>query len=187
MGAAGVLDRMRWPRFVAAIVVCLAVAAPLCAQKEKRHPLTEAEADKIAEAGINPNERVTLYTKFLNEHADTIKSLTNRSHTPARAQHLDNELLDFTALMDELGDNLDVFSERHADIRASLKALNEATPRWQGILRTLAGEPGFDLSRKEAIESGEDLADQAKRLLTEQTDYFKQHPDEAGQDRAEPK
>jgi hypothetical protein len=43
------------------------------------------------------------------------------------------------------------------------------------------------LARKEAIESGEDLADQAKRLLSEQTDYFAQHKDEQGQDRAEPK
>jgi hypothetical protein len=54
-------------------------------------------------------------------------------------------------------------------------------------LRALAGEPGFSLARKEAIESSEDLSDQAKRLLQEQTDYFKLHPDEAGQDRAEPK
>jgi len=54
-------------------------------------------------------------------------------------------------------------------------------------LRALAGEPGFDVARKEAIESGEDLAGEAQRLLQEQTDYFKQHPDEVGQDRWEPK
>jgi hypothetical protein len=89
--------------------------------------------------------------------------------------------------MDELGANLDVFSDRKADIRKSLKPLTEATQRWLGILRALAGEPGFDLARKEAIESGEDLAEQATRLLQEQTDYFKLHKDEAGQDRAEPK
>ena len=45
----------------------------------------------------------------------------------------------------------------------------------------------LDLARKEAIESGEDLADEAKRLLTEQTEYFKLHKDEKGQERAEPK
>jgi hypothetical protein len=55
------------------------------------------------------------------------------------------------------------------------------------MLRALAGEPGFSLARKEAIESGEDLAAQADRLLKEQTDYFNQHPDEKGQDRWEPK
>ena len=89
--------------------------------------------------------------------------------------------------MDELGSNLDVYSDRKADIRKALKNLNEAAPRWLGILRALAGEPGFDVARKEAIESGEDLADQAKRLLTEQTEYFNQHKQEQGQERAEPK
>ena len=98
-----------------------------------------------------------------------------------------NALQDFTALEDELGDNLDIYSDRKADIRKSLKGLTEATPRWQGILRALAGEPGFDLARKEAIESGEDLSDQARRLLQEQIDYFKLHHDEKGQDRAEPR
>ena len=66
-----------------------------------------------------------------------------------------------------------------------IKNLNDAAPRWLGILRALAGEPGFELARKEAIESGEDLADQAKRLLTEQIDYFNEHKDEKGQERAE--
>jgi hypothetical protein len=160
---------------------------PLPAQKEKREPLTAAQVEEIREAGIYPDDRVNLYTKFLNEHADTIKGLTSRGKSPSRAQHLDNELQDFTALMDELGSNLDVYSERKSDIRKSLKALNESTSRWLGILRALAGEPGFDVARKEAIESGEELADQAKRLLTEQTDYFAQHKDQQGQDRAEPK
>jgi hypothetical protein len=174
-------------RCFAAILLCLLFAAPLAAQKQKREPLTDVQIDKLAEAGIDPNARVALYTQFLNEHADAIKSLTNRAKSSARSSRLNDALQDFTALMDELGDNLDVLSDRKADIRISLKTLTEATPRWQGILRALAGEPGFDLARKEAIESGEDLSDQARRLLQEQIDYFKLHPDEKGQDRAEPK
>ena len=172
---------------VPAIFLCLLFAAPLGAQKEKREPLTEAQVEKIAEAGIDPNARVVLYTQFLNEHADAIKAMTNRAKSDARSSRLNGALEDLTTLMDELGDNLDVFSDRKADIRKSLQALADAAPRWQGILRALAGEPGFDLSRKEAIEAGEELSDQAKRLLQEQVDYFKQHPDEIGQDRGEPK
>ncbi|HEV2484155.1 MAG TPA: hypothetical protein VGT08_01375 [Terracidiphilus sp.] len=149
--------------------------------------MTEAQVEKIAEAGIDPNQRVALYTQYLNEHADAIKALTNRAKSDARSSRLNDALEDLTTLMDELGDNLDVFSDRKADIRKSLQALADAAPRWQGILRALAGEPGFDLARKEAIESSEELSDQAKRLLQEQADYFKQHPDEVGQDRAEPK
>ena len=174
-------------RCFSAIFLCLLFAVPLFAQKQKREPLTEAQVEKIAEAGIDPNARVVLYTQYLNEHADTIKSLTKRAKSDARASRLDEALQDFTALMDELGDNLDVYTDRKADIRKSLKSLTEATPGWQTTLRALAGEPAFNLARKEAIESSEELSDQAKRLLQEQTDYFKQHPDEKGQDRAEPK
>lgn len=172
---------------VSVLLACVAFCQIVFAQKEKREPLTGPEIEQIREAGIYPADRIALYTKFLNEHADTIKKLTDRAKSNARSQRLDGELQDFTALMDELGSNLDVYSERKADLRKGLKPLTESTPRWLGILRALAGEPGFDLARKEAIESGEDLADEAKRLLTEQTDYFAQHKDEAGQERAEPK
>jgi hypothetical protein len=174
-------------RRLAAFLLALSVAAGLSAQKEKREPLTDAQVEQIAQAGIDPDARISLYTKFLNERAEVIKGLTNRASSEARSQRLDNELQDFTALMDELGSNLDMYADRKADIRKALKSLSEATPRWLGIVRALAGGGGFDLSRKEAIESGEDLDDQAKRLLAEQTDYFNLHKDERGQDRAEPK
>jgi len=169
------------------MVASLLLTAPLNAQKQKREPLTEAQIEQIREAGIDPDGRVSLYAKFLNEHADVIKGLSGRVRSPARSRRLDDELQDFTALMDELGANLDVYSDRKADIRKALKPLPDSVQRWLGMLRALAGEPGFDLARKEAIESGEDLAEQATRLLKEQTDYFEQHKDERGQDRAEPK
>jgi hypothetical protein len=190
--SAEVSSLMRPVRFLVPLLIWPLVAASLAppsllAQKDKPEPLTEAQIEQIREAGVDPNERVSLYTKFLNEHADTVKSLTNRSKSLSRAHRLDEELQDLTALMDEFGSNLDLYSDRHADIRKALKPLTEATERWLGILRTLSGEPGFDLARKEAIESGEDLADQSKRLLAEQTEYFNLHKDERGQDRAEPK
>jgi hypothetical protein len=165
----------------------LALAIPLLAQKEQRQPLTEAQIDQIREAGIYPDDRIKLYTKFLDERADTIKGLTPRGHSSARTKRVDNELQDLTALMDELGSNLDQYGERKADMRKSLKPLTESTQRWLEVLNALPTEPGFDLSRKEAIDSGKDLADQANQLLKEQTDYFNVHKDEKGQDRAEPK
>lgn len=178
---------MRALRCFALILACFLAAAPLRAQKQKREPLTDAQVEEIREAGIDPAERIKLYAKYIDEHVDTIKKLTNRSRSDARARRLDNELLDLAALMDEMGENLDQYADRKADLRKALKPLSEAAPRWLNTLRALAGEPPFDLSRKEAIESGDDLADQATRLLQEQTDYFNQHKDEAGQQRAEPK
>lgn len=182
-----VSQSMRVSRLSFAALMLLLAIAPLQAQKQQREPLNAAQIEKIREAGIYPSDRIKLYTQFVDERAATIKGLTNRSKSAARAHRLDDELQDLTALMDELGSNLDVYSERHADIRVSLKPLAEASQKWLGILRALAGEQGFDLSRKEAIESGQDLADQAERLLSEQTDYFNLHKDEKGQERAEPK
>ncbi len=104
-----------------------------------------------------------------------------------RSQRIDDELQDFTALMDELGSNLDQYGDRKADLRDALKILNQDCPKWVSILKSLPGEPEFDVARKESIESGEDLADQASRLLNEQTAYFLAHKDEKNQQRAEPK
>ncbi len=174
-------------RTLASILFCLLLAAPLVPQNERRNPLTDEQAQQIAEAGIDPAARVDLYVKFLNERSDTIKDLIKRAKSSSRARRIDDELQDFTALMDELGDNLDVFSERKADLRKSLKGLNESIQRWQGVLHDLPSEPVFELSLKEAVESVSDLADQTKQITSDQEAYFKAHPDEKGQDRAEPK
>jgi len=174
-------------RTTAAILVSLLVSAPLAAQKDKPEPLTAAQQDQIAEAGIDPVARVGLYVKFLNDDSDTIKGLTPRAHSQARVRRLNDELENFTALMDELGDNLDVYSERRADIRKALKGLNEGIAGWQAVLHGLPSEPGFELSLKDALDSVGELSDQAKQITSDQDAYFKAHPDEKGQDRWEPK
>ncbi len=174
-------------RTLAAILFCLLLVAPLAAQRQKPEPLTEAQQEQIAEAGIDPVARVGLYVKFLDDRSDTIRGLIKRIKSPARSQRLDGELQNFAALLDELSDNLDVYSQRKADIRKSLKVLNEGIARWQGVLHDLPSEPGFELSLKEALASIGDLADQAKQLTADQEAYFKAHPDEKGQDRYEPK
>jgi hypothetical protein len=163
------------------------VPSSAAAQKQKRDILTEAQIEKIREAGIDPNERIKLYTEYVNDHVNTVRSLINRGKSDARARRLDGELQDVADLMDELGSNLDEYSDRHADIRRALKTLADESQHWLTTLKALAGEEPFDLSRKEAIETGEDLTDQAQRLLREQTDYFALHKDEKGQERAEPK
>jgi len=161
------------------------VSAP--AQHARTASLTETEIDQVREAAVFPSERVQLYTKFLDERAKKIKDLSGRPKSSQRVLKMDEALQDFTALMDEAGSNLDQYSDRHSDIRKGLKPLTEATPRWLTMLRMIPGESGFDLARKEAIESGEELADQAKRLLQEQETYFASHKDENGQERNDDK
>ena len=174
-------------KFACIALVLISVAPTLLvAQHPRREVLTGTEIEAVRETAIFPMERVKLFTRFVEERAAHIRDLTGRPRSPQRAEKLDSVLQDFTALMDELGSNLDVYSDRHSDIRKALKPLTEATPKWLNILRTLAGEPTFDLARKEAIESGEELADQATRLLHEQDEYFATHKEEKGQERQDP-
>jgi len=165
------------------VLFLLSFSVCLYAQHPRTAALSETETEQVAEAAVFPNERVKLYTKFLDERADKIKDLSHRPKSAQRVLKLDDALQDFTALMDEMGSNLDQYSDRHSDIRKALKSLTDETPHWLNILRVLPGESGFDLARKEAIESGEELADQATRLLHEQDDYFATHKDERNQER----
>jgi hypothetical protein len=157
------------------------------AQHEKREPLTEAQVIEIREAGLYPADRIRLYTKFLDEKAEKIKALAKRGRSINRTQALDDQLQDFTALMDELGSNLDQYSERKADLRRAMKPLVESSAKWMVILHALAGEPGFDVARKDAIESADEISAEAARIQTEQESYFATHKDERGQERSEPK
>ena len=175
------------PRILlASAILALLVTAPLSAQHPRRETMTASEIEEVRESAIFPLQRVKVYTRITEEHAARVKDLAGRPRSQQRTQRLDDALQNLTSLMDELGSNLDVYSDRHSDIRKALKPLAEAVPRWLTILRVLPGESGFDLSRKEAIESGEELADQATRLLHEQEDYVATRKDERGQDREDP-
>lgn len=180
------LETMRPSQLLPALLFLLIATPSLWGQKHVRDPLTPAQADQIAQAGIDPTERVHLYNKFLDEHADAIKALAKRADTPARNNHLASDLEDFANLMDELGSNLDVYSDRKADIRKALKPLNQSIQRWQAVLNGLPSESGFDLARTDALDSSNDLADQAKQLMEDQDKYFKEHKDQAGQERQLP-
>lgn len=162
--------------------IFLVAAAPAPAQRQVRDPLTQAQADQIAQSGIDPVERVHLYTKFLEEHADEIKATAKRADTPARNQKLASNLEDFADLMDELGSNLDVYSDRKSDIRKALKPLNDDIPRWQSMLNGLPSESEFDLARTDALDSSNDLSDQAKQMMQDQDKYFAAHKEESGQE-----
>jgi len=175
----------RW--FISALCLLVIPAfKPLQAQKDKRDPLTPAQQEQIAEAGIYPDERLSLYTKFANERINRIEGLGKRTES-GRGKRLDSEIQDFTALVDELASNLDTYGDRKADIRKSLKGLNEDLPKWQAILGGLPRDPVSEIARRDATEALGDLVEDAKRYAAEQDAYFKEHKDAAGQEREEPK
>jgi hypothetical protein len=166
-------------------LLLLSTAPPIYSQRDQREPLNATQQEQIAEAGIDPDARVALYTKFTNEHAQTIEGLGKR-HEAGRGRRLDGELQDFASLIDELASNLDEYGDRKADMRKALKALNEDLPRWQAILRGLPNDSAYEVSRNDAGDALKDLTDQAKKITADQDAYFKEHKDAKGQDREEP-
>lgn len=177
---------MKASRTVFALALCAGLASAVGAQSDRRQTLTPDQVEKIREAGIDPNLRIALYTKFVDERADTLKKLSPHASSPSAAGQIDNDLQDFTSLMDELGSNLDQYGDRKADLRPALKKLNETIPKWLALLQALPAGSRFDESRKEALEACQDLSSDAKQLETEQIAYFKVHKKDKGQEREEP-
>lgn len=172
---------LRW--LVVLLVLCS--TRLLSAQANQADPLTDAQQQAIAEAGIDPAARIDLYTKYINDRADTIKRLIPRSES-ARDQRIDNELQAFSSLIDELASNLDEYGGRKADLRKALKPLNESIAHWQSILHGLPNDPVFEISRNDAADAVSDLASQTKQLTSDQDTYFKEHKNAKGQQRAVP-
>src|SRR6266568_4503655 len=91
-----------------------------------------------------------------------------------RPMQVHDLLQDFTALLDEIGDNVDVYSSRHTDMRKGLKLLIEASSEWQLKLRSLKQESPpeeleqFSFVLSNASDAVKDAADSARQELQEQ-------------------
>ena len=74
---------MQVRRWLRCAVVCLLCGTALIApsQKNRREPLTEAQQDQLAEAGIVPYARIGLYTKFVSEHVSRLEAIGKRSES----------------------------------------------------------------------------------------------------------
>ncbi len=183
--AGGIVGKMRRAGLFF-VVSLLATGALVPAQKSRHDPLTPAQVEEIREAGIDPNTRILLYAKFLNQHMDAIKELVKEGLSRSRSVKMDDELQTLTALTDELGSNMDQYGSRKADIRKALKKVTDDLPKWTQVIQGLPSNATFDLSRKDALESVQDLRGDATQMLTEQKAYFKEHKDQRGQERVEP-
>ena len=150
------------------------------AQQNNKDPLSQSEADEVAEVRDQPVARIKLYQKYIQQRIDAIKDLGSSPKAEDRKAELRARYEEFTRLSDELQDNLDTFDEAHADIRKALKELVPATQKWPDILKAAAADPTYDFSRKTALDAAESTSDQAKKLYDEQLKYFAEHKDEAG-------
>jgi hypothetical protein len=163
-----------------AILLAVTTWAPRAHAQRSADPLNEDEVDQIRELRDNPNERIKLYMKFIDERISDIKQLSSEPNVNNRPAQLRGKLEEFTRLADELQDNLDTFDAAHADIRKALKDLVPDTAKWPDVLNKPVPEASYDFARKTALECAQSTIDQTKKMMEDQEKYFADHKDERG-------
>jgi hypothetical protein len=108
--------------------VCLLVilaSLPAWPQRRERDPLTEKEVDELRETNQEPEKRLPLIVKFARERLDAALAAHNNPKLAAadRANTIHDSLQDFISIYDELGDNLDMYTEQKEDLRKPMKAV----------------------------------------------------------------
>jgi hypothetical protein len=156
-------------------LLLLSLALPLHAQRQEA-ALSDGEVEQLREAAYYPSDRVLLFIKLLDTRNKSIQDLFAHPRKPGREQDTHDLLEQFTAIADELNDNLDDYGPRHRDIRKALPKLVEATERWSSNLKTPPDDEAYNVSRRLALEAVHDLHDQATQMIEEQKAWFLAHP-----------
>ncbi len=142
---------------------------------QKRDPLTENESDQIAELSQEPEKRIKLILKFTQARLATIEQMEGDTRMAAgRGKQVHDLLEDFTALIDELDDNVDDYTDKKSDIRKALKEVIESDTSFQLKLRTLKEQKAttkefadYNFVLQNATEAVNASLDNARQALEE--------------------
>ncbi len=93
---------------------------------QRRDPLNEKEVDQMRESADWPDKRLELMVKFTRERMAAIEQLQSGKNVKDRAMQIHDLLEDFTALLDEVEDNVEMYGAHKADMRKGLTLLIEA-------------------------------------------------------------
>lgn len=133
------------------------------ASPQKKEYLSEAEADKIREAGAT-GPRILLFATFAS---DRIKKLQYEfahfdTTDPKRTERLNNLINAYTGCIDDAADNIELGIEKQQDIRAGVKALQSGLkdflPYLQGLAANGVERETYKSNLEDAIESTQDAA-----------------------------
>ncbi len=178
---------MRWTWLGAVGVVCLLVAGVSASAQAGEGTLSEAEVESLRDVAFVPVDRINEFVKILDRREKQIDTLLAKRWYPGRPQDLHDLMAEVGALADELTDNLDEYDKKHRDVRKALPKLVLATERWSTSLRAPADDGAYNVERKLALDTLKDMREEAEQMETEQTAYFKAHPEaeKAEKERAE--
>jgi hypothetical protein len=148
-------------------LLLLVLLLTMVASARKRDPLTEAETDQLREYAMEPQQRLKLYIKFAEARLLAIDQLrSDPKFSEGRGKKIHDLLEDFTAILDEINDNLDTYQGRplnrddRKEFNKGLKAVIEASDKFDLKLRTLKSAIDTDpQAKKESADYEFVLAD----------------------------
>ena len=118
------------------LLLCIGAFAQL-----RHDPLTSIEVDQMRDSAPDPGRRIDLLLGFARARllgAEKLRVNANSGqHDIAKAEEL---LGDFALLIDELDDNLEMYSKRGEDLRTPLRHVLDAEAGFQTELKDLANQ-----------------------------------------------
>ena len=148
---------------------------------QRRDPLNEKEIDEMREVADWPDKRLELMVKFARSRMTAIEQLqANGKNAKDRPMQIHDLLEDFTALLDEIEDNVEMYGSHKADMRKGLTLLLEANSEWQLKLRRLKEQsPPEELEEfafvlSNASDAVTDMGDDTRQELQEQNELARQ-------------
>lgn len=166
-------------RCLALFVAALCAGTWLAGQVHKRDPLTEKEVDEMRDTADYPDKRLEVMIKFARVRMAAIEQLRAGKGVKDRPQQIHDLLQDFSELVDEIDDNIDMYSSHQTDMRRGLKLLLEADSEWQLSLERLkAQSPPEELDQYEFVlantrDTVKDSSESARTTLQEQMELAK--------------
>ncbi len=172
---------LRTTQWLAGLIFLLCFVAPgAAAQTRDRDPLSEKEIDAMRESADFPDKRLELMINFARARIASIDQLRgNAKDAKDRPMQIHDLLQDFASLLDEIDDNVDMYSSHKTDMRKGLRLLIEADSEWALKLRSLKEQsPPEELEQysfvlANAREALSDSADGARKELQEQNELAK--------------
>lgn len=173
---------MRRHRIQCAIVLgALLICSTRYSLAQRRDPLNEKEIDEMREVADQPDKRLELMAKFARARMNSIEQLeSDAKDAKNRPQQIHDLLEDFTALMDEIQDNVEMYASHKADMRKGLTLLIEANSEWQFKLRQLKEKSPpeeldqYSFALANANDAVKDMGEDTREELQDQNQLAKQ-------------
>jgi len=154
---------------------------PALAQRSQRDPLNAKEVNELRETNQEPEKRLPLIVRFARERLDAALAARNNAKLSAdeRTATIHDSVQDFVSIYDELGDNLDMYTDQKEDLRKPLKVVIAGDGEFKVKLEQLrrGASPdemktyGFAITS--ALEAVNDGAGEHRRLQQEQEESAK--------------